>query len=381
MPNEALDTQELAVVVAPPDRPLTVAEMLGQAWIVQQLLDHVMQEGVHYGKIPGCGDRPTLLLPGAEKINMTFRLAPKLHVEDLCQPPERYRYRVRCALYTIHGGVFVGEAFGEASSDEEKYQWEKALNTKHYESVPPDQRRIKFRKKYKSDEVEEIEQVKQNVADLANTVLKMAVKRAMISASRGATAASDILEVDLDEETVAKMVAAEAQGEPLPKAEKKAKPKPAPSLPFGSSKGKAITDQSVPVDDLKVMLAAKQRHLGDDKRDTRWDAADQAFIAAINEELKIRTEVAAADDKPHQPAAQQPSAAAKQPDTKQAEPAVIQVSDDDWRTFMLDATVEHADVFRKLMAEPAFRVKVGLTLPLEKRSNFMARFRELIKSQ
>jgi hypothetical protein len=233
-----LQTQDLPVVTNI-DRPMSVHEVMNQSITIHEILTRVMVDGIHYGVIPGT-DKPTLYQAGAEKICATFRLAPKYEVDDLCDPRENiYRYRVKCSLYTIRDGIFVGSAVGEASSAEEKYQWERAVCQKHWDTTDPSRRRIKFRKVKDSQEgFDEVLQVQRNCADLANTVLKIAVKRSFTSAAKGATAASDILDVDLDEEPVAALHREESKDQPKPKA----KAKPAPKLAFGRSKGKALDD-------------------------------------------------------------------------------------------------------------------------------------------
>jgi hypothetical protein len=39
--------------------------IIKQVKIIQDVMKSVMQEGQHYGVIPGCVDKPTLLKPGA----------------------------------------------------------------------------------------------------------------------------------------------------------------------------------------------------------------------------------------------------------------------------------------------------------------------------
>ncbi len=141
-------TQELTTQDLPStqnlDRPMSAGELTRQALLIQEILEKVMVEGVHYGIIPGTGNKKTLFQPGAEKICSTFRLAPKARVEDLSEPHNNlYRFRVAVGLYTIHSGLFVGEAVGSASSLEEKYQWEKAVCDEHWEATDPSRRRIK----------------------------------------------------------------------------------------------------------------------------------------------------------------------------------------------------------------------------------------------
>src|SRR5262245_20118829 len=110
------------------DRPMTVQEQTNLSITIHRILTEVMVKEAHYGALPGT-DQPTLLQPGAEKICTASRLAPKPRVEDLSEPDNnRYRYRVHVALYTIATNLFVGEAVGECSTDEEKYQWREALS-------------------------------------------------------------------------------------------------------------------------------------------------------------------------------------------------------------------------------------------------------------
>lgn len=289
MSNE-VQVQDLPVV-ANIDRPMSTKELLDQSQRIHDVLKLVMvgptpdnPQGVHYGIIPGT-DKPTLYQAGAEKICATFRLAPKYEVEDLCEVHNNlYRYRVKCSLYTIRDSYFVGSAMGEASSMEEKYQWEKALNERHYELTDPSRKRIKFKKNDKVEGgVEEIMQVQRNCADLANTVLKIAVKRAFTSATKNATAASDLLDVDLEEEAVQDLHKAERQDLPKPKA----KAKPAPKLGFRDYKGKHIDDPSVPLEELKWFLDYVTRTVGSEKR-KKYEQQDREFIVACEAEIAKR---------------------------------------------------------------------------------------------
>lgn len=284
-----VDQRDLPAVVDM-DNPMSVNQVLTQSLIVHEILERAMMEDIHYGTIPGT-KKKTLYLPGAEKICMTFRLAPKFDVEDLSDPGGNfYRYRAKCSLYTIRDGLFIGSAMGEASTAEEKYQWEAALNQKHWDSTDPDKRRIKFRKNKEADGgVEEVLQVQQNCADLANTVLKMACKRAFTSATKGATAASDVLDVDMEEEAVAKMRKEELREGEAPKM--KAKPKPSPKLAFGRSKGKSIDDPSVPIEDLEWMSKYLSDGLQNPGR-AQYHAKDRETIANLMGEIDRRQNAA-----------------------------------------------------------------------------------------
>jgi hypothetical protein len=95
----------------------------------------------------------------------------------------------------------LGEGIGECSSNEEKYKWRKAYD-EEWNATPENRRRIKFGK-YKD------KQVRTEPADVANTILKMAKKRAQVDAVITCTAASDIFTQDIEdlpEEVVAEIV-------------------------------------------------------------------------------------------------------------------------------------------------------------------------------
>lgn len=184
-------------------RSLTAADVRAQVNLMQDVMQEVMKDGTHYGKIPGTQSK-SLYKAGAEKLMATFRLAAKPEVEDLSEGGE-IAYRVTVNLLTA-GGQFVGAGIGECSSAEEKYSWRAAVHKKEWEATPENRRRVKYYRDGK-----EVQQVRTNPADVANTILKMAKKRAQVDAVITATAASDIFTQDIEdlpEEVVAEIVGA-----------------------------------------------------------------------------------------------------------------------------------------------------------------------------
>ena len=179
--------------------PLSSTELLTRVAQIHDIMEHVLIESTYgekgvsrdYGRIPGCGEKPALLQPGAEKLAMAFRLATQHLVEDISTPDCR-RYRVRCIVNDQLTGIIIGDECGECSSDEEKYAWRKAV-AKEYEETPVERRRVKHYKNYDQ------QQVRTNPADVANTILAMACKRAKVRAVRAALAASDIFDVNTED--------------------------------------------------------------------------------------------------------------------------------------------------------------------------------------
>lgn len=199
-----MNTTELAVVesstvIAPRDRGyLTSQDVLARMTRVLEIQRHVMKSGVHYGTIPGT-PKPTLYKAGAEKLLTTFQIAAvPASVEDLSTADE-VRYRVRVQGVSQATGTVLGEAWGECSSNEEKYRWRKPVVVEEWQETPPDQRREKWQKGRQGEKPYKVKQVRTSPADVANTILQMATKRALIPMTRVVLACSDIFEQDLED--------------------------------------------------------------------------------------------------------------------------------------------------------------------------------------
>lgn len=115
-----------------------------------------------YGIIPGTGNKPTLLKPGAEKILMLMGLASEFEIVDSTRDFEVgfFQYQVRCIL--SHSGTVVTEGLGAANTKERKY-------------------------------------IKQDPYTMDNTVLKMAKKRALVDAALLVGSLSDIFTQDIED--------------------------------------------------------------------------------------------------------------------------------------------------------------------------------------
>lgn len=176
---------------------LTAAQVKGNVQLVQQVMEAVMKDGVHFGTIPGT-DKPSLLKAGAEVLMATFQISVDPQVDDLSGPDE-IRYRVRCVGTHRTSGVVMGVGIGECSSNEEKYKWKKCPNQREFDSTPEERRRVKYGYNKQERKEFEIKQIRVEPADVANTVLKMAKKRALVDFTLTALAASDCFNQDLEE--------------------------------------------------------------------------------------------------------------------------------------------------------------------------------------
>jgi hypothetical protein len=189
-------TEEIAKYeVSQKVKPLTAKEIKADVQLIQEVMKAVMVEGHHYGIIPGTF-KPTLYKPGSEKLLSTFRIAayPKKIIDLSTQDEVRYQVEVHGICQTT--GALLGVGIGECSSNEKKYKWRKPVCEQEFNETPEDKRQIAWQS---GKTAYQVKQVRTNPSDVANTILKMAKKRAQIDMTLTVTAASDIFEQDLED--------------------------------------------------------------------------------------------------------------------------------------------------------------------------------------
>lgn len=85
----------------------------------------LLKEGEDYGKIPNCGDKPSLFQPGAQKLNLLFNFSYQ-HVTthtELPSPPFKpgHREYTTTFVWTNASGRVIGTSEGVCSTHEAKY--------------------------------------------------------------------------------------------------------------------------------------------------------------------------------------------------------------------------------------------------------------------
>ena len=199
---------------------LTISDVKGQVNLIQRVLREVMQEGQHFGKIPGT-DKPTLLKAGAEKLCLTFRLDPQYEIEQK-QEGLHLTIMSKCTLWHIPSGQRFGSGMGSCSTRESKYAFrqggvkcpkcgkEAIIKGKDFKNDGLPTGWICFAKKggcgskfLDGDQAIESQSrgrvPNEDIADQYNTVLKMANKRSLVAAVLNTTAASDIFTQDMED--------------------------------------------------------------------------------------------------------------------------------------------------------------------------------------
>lgn len=216
---------------------IDTGEALAQAKVIQTVLQEVMKADTHYGIIPGT-DKPSLYKAGSEVILSTFRIAVEPEVEQTVTADGHVSYFVRAVGRHMQSGIVVGVGVGECSTAESKYCWRKAVSNAEFEATPENRRKLKFWKSYHKEGVDML--VRTNPADVRNTCLKMAKKRAQVDLCLTATAASDAFTQDLEDldETILRYaVADEPEDKPAPA------PKPQARKPAANQEQEAASDE------------------------------------------------------------------------------------------------------------------------------------------
>ena len=201
------------------DNALTAEALKRQVSIVREAQRAVMHKGHHFDTIPGCGDKPTLLKPGAEVIALTFQFGTAYNVEQTDLGGGHREYSVTCSLIHRPTGGAVGQGIGSCSTRETKYLYRNSGRSCPQcgeETIIKGQEQYgggwvcfkkkggcgaKFKDGDESIETQHIGRVEHdNPADYYNTCLKMAKKRAFVDAILTSTAASDVFTQDIEDQ-------------------------------------------------------------------------------------------------------------------------------------------------------------------------------------
>jgi hypothetical protein len=195
------------------NKEISVQLVKQQFDIVNELYKQIMIPDEHYGKIPGT-KKDTLFKAGAEKLNILFKLVPKIEREDKIDLGNGHReIEMVIGLYHRDTEKFWGQGTGSCSTMESKYRYRSGDNFEVTDEIIPKdakEKKAEYRKqgygmkkidgmwawvKYLSDDKVE----NPDIADVYNTVRKMAYKRALVSATITATGVSDIFTQDIED--------------------------------------------------------------------------------------------------------------------------------------------------------------------------------------
>lgn len=167
-----------------PDFAVSLEEANRRVRMLQEFVRDHMVDGEDYGVIPGAnGGKPTLFKPGAEKLNAIFGLAPVVTITNRTEDWDHgfVAYEVKVTLLNKRTNHIEAEGIGQCNSRERRYR-------------------------------------NQDAAGVANTILKMSKKRALVDATLSASRASGLFSQDLEDldsaerDAADRLAAADRQG-------------------------------------------------------------------------------------------------------------------------------------------------------------------------
>ncbi len=250
--------------------PMSVQTVKDQVNLIQHVMKQVMKKDEHYGVIPGCGNKPTLFKAGAEKLIMTFRLAPTYDEMRGSRESDHFiGYKMKCTLVHMGTGQVVGEGLGACNSKEKKYRSRSVYPNKATAAEQAigviEQRKGKDGGKY------DVLIIPQDPWDNQNTVYKMACKRALVAATLNATAASDIFTQDIAEEEE------EKEKKPVPQPQRKTETD-FNIVPFGNCNGKTWSELNLA--SLEWYEQALTKSIAEPKN-AQWKSRNEKYLAIV----------------------------------------------------------------------------------------------------
>lgn len=210
-----LTTEVKRMEIALPIDPISA--LVKRVELIHRVQREVMKPGIDYGLIPGCGTKPTLLKPGAEKLIVLFTLCPKVIQEDIPSPDGHLNVRTKVELYD-KAGNFLGDGIGSCSTYESKYRYRQGTRKCPLcgkESIikgkaeygggwlcwaKKDGCGAKFAAGDPAIEGQRTDRVENSdIADQWNTVRKISAKRARVDAVLSVTGVSDVFTQDIED--------------------------------------------------------------------------------------------------------------------------------------------------------------------------------------
>jgi hypothetical protein len=186
-----------------PEFMTSIDEARNRYNLLKRFVKSVMKEGSDYGIIPGT-DKPTLLKPGAEKLNNIYGFYSEVEIMERTEDWDKpfFNYIVRATIYSKRTGIKESEGIGSCNSMESKYRYRWAFESDLPEELKDDKDSLKTKeifskknnRKYKMFRIEN-----EDIYSLVNTLQKMASKRAYIDATLKATRTSEMFTQDMED--------------------------------------------------------------------------------------------------------------------------------------------------------------------------------------
>lgn len=214
-------SESTEIAVSQQSTALSVEGVLARISSVQELMKRAMEKGIDYGQIPGTGGKPTLLKPGAEKLNLMFKFAERFDTKKTFHDDGHLTVESTCEILA-RDGTFLGDSSAMCSTRESKYAYRGG--SRKCPSCGKDAiKKSKFPPRNRPNDppgfycfakiggcgvnfnhddpaiVSQSEERQKNpdIADCFNPVVRMAEKRAFVAAVRLVTGCSSIFEEEM----------------------------------------------------------------------------------------------------------------------------------------------------------------------------------------
>lgn len=190
-------------------------ETIEQLGLVREFIYHELRDGADYGRVSGCGDKPTLLQPGAQKICLFFNVYPDYEVERQDLGEGHMDYVVKTTLVARGTSLKVGSGVGSCSSMEKKFRYRQqirvcpkcgadAIRTSKAGGFFCGVRAGGCGASFSASDATILDQklglvANEDVADWFNTVLKMAKKRSFVDATLSLSCISEFFTQNLED--------------------------------------------------------------------------------------------------------------------------------------------------------------------------------------
>lgn len=104
--------------------PIQIDRIIERVKAVKEIVNRAFEDGLHFGKIPGTGDKKTLLKPGFDTLCLAFQFSPKyVKQEASIERGDFINLIYECQLIHIETGRVIATGQGSCNSKEEKYRW------------------------------------------------------------------------------------------------------------------------------------------------------------------------------------------------------------------------------------------------------------------
>lgn len=198
-----------------------VRETMETLKAIRTFVKEEMVEGLDFGVIPGTGQKPALLQPGAQKTALYFNATPDHQIERMELGNGHVEFLITTRLVSRSTGVVVGMGLGSCATMEKKYRYRNSSrkcpacgaeaiingNAEWNNGVPHflcHKKRGGCGAKFAENNPDILRQTvgqaeNPDIYDARNTVLKMAVKRSFVAAALSLGCLSELFTQDIDE--------------------------------------------------------------------------------------------------------------------------------------------------------------------------------------